>query len=208
MYRLILVVLSIACGFAQAGGSAPAVEQLSQLLAPMQTLSGSFQQRMIDRQGELLEQSKGVFALKKPGLFRWHTRAPYEQLLVGSGQKLWLYDPDLEQVTVRPVDPRTQQTPALLLSGEVEQIRAQYDVVLSEAAAGQTAFALQPRGEDNLFEKLVLAFSAGSLTAMTLSDSLGQTTTIQLSDLVVNRDLDDGQFLFTPPPGTDVLVDE
>ncbi|WP_179957696.1 outer membrane lipoprotein chaperone LolA [Exilibacterium tricleocarpae] len=208
MRSLSLLLLFICSGLAQAASTASPVEQLSQLLAPMQTLTGSFQQTMLDRDGELLEQSSGLFALKKPGRFRWQTKTPYDQLLVGNQQKLWLYDPDLEQVTVRAVDQRMQQTPALLLSGEVEQIRAQFNVDVVESGTAQQAFALQPKGKNNLFESLVVKFAAGKLSEMVLADSLGQTTTIRLGDLAVNPSVDDQQFNFIPPPGTDVLVDE
>ena len=113
-----LLLAALACSpvFAHADDEA-AVKRLTGLLDRAQTLSGRFSQLTLDGSGTQLQETSGQLALKRPGLFRWHTDAPQEQLLVSNGQKVWLYDPDLMQVTIQTLDQRLTHTPALLLSG-------------------------------------------------------------------------------------------
>ena len=201
-----LTLMSLCATADQASGNTDA-EQLHRLLAELDNLSGAFTQTLSDKDGDTLQQSQGQFAMKRPGKFRWHTQLPFEQLLVSDQETLWLYDPDLEQVTVRPFDQRLQQTPALLLNGGLAQLRANYTISRLDSAEHQ-AYQLLPIAEEPLFKALYLTFTEGQLTEMKLLDSLGQETQFLLSELQVNIALDEQQFHFTPPPGTDVLIDD
>ena len=180
---------------------------LSELLSPMQSLQGQFQQVMKDATGEILQESEGKFSLKRPGNFRWETAAPYEQLLVSNQETLWLFDPDLEQVTVRPFDQRFQQTPALLLSGDVANLEQQFSVDLKSKENKTVVFVLKPKNSETLFDELTLRFGDRQLNQMSVLDSLGQTTVISLNDLTANQDLADSLFHFEAPEGTDVIID-
>ena len=196
------------------------IQQLQNLLSPMQSLTGKFKQTLLNDKGEVIQNSHGKFSVKRPGKFLWHTAEPFEQLLISNQNKVWLYDPDLEQVTERPYDQRLQQSPALLLSGSTQELEKLFDVELIQANTTSPlsqepspkqplqSFSLTPRGEDKLFENLSLDFAKGKLVRMELNDSLGQKTVFMLSELILNSEIDESLFQFKPPPGTDIFVDE
>lgn len=143
-------------------------------------------------------------ALKRPGLLRWHTDAPMEQLLVSNGQKVWLYDPDLEQVTIQDLDQRMTHTPALLLSGDVSKIRESFTISHQEGGS-VVDFILKPKAKDTLFDTLRLSFRNGVINDMQLIDSIGQRTNILFLGVKMNQPLDDAQFDFQVPAGADVI---
>ncbi|WP_137887163.1 outer membrane lipoprotein chaperone LolA [Pseudomonas sp. 2FE] len=205
--RLIRMLLLAAMAFAvipaQADDEA-AVQRLTQLLSQAQTITARFSQLTLDGTGTQLQETAGELALKRPGLFRWHTDAPQEQLLVSNGQKVWLYDPDLQQVTIQKLDQRLTHTPALLLSGDVSQIRQNFDISFKEAG-DVVDFTLKPKAKDTLFDNLRLSFRKGVINDMQLIDSVGQRTNILFLGVKMNVALDAGQFTFDIPAGADVI---
>src|SRR5690606_28049466 len=146
-------------------------EQLRKLLDAMTTLQGKFTQTLYDTKGEQLEQSSGTFVLQRPGKFYWKTEQPYPQLLVSNQQTIWLYDPDLEQVTVRPFTDDLQQTPALLLSEDVDRLREHFSIQRQKTDAEREQFALTPKVSSGLFQQLTLVFAAGQLQEFHLQDN-------------------------------------
>ncbi len=205
--RLIRMLLLAAMAFAvipaQADDEA-AVQRLTQLLSQAQTITARFSQLTLDGTGTQLQETAGELSLKRPGLFRWHTDAPQEQLLVSNGQKVWLYDPDLQQVTIQKLDQRLTHTPALLLSGDVSQIRQNFDISFKEAG-DVVDFILKPKAKDTLFDNLRLSFRKGVINDMQLIDSVGQRTNILFLGVKMNAALDAGQFTFEIPAGADVI---
>lgn len=200
---LLLAVLSISSFSALADDEA-AVQRLTQLLNQAQTITARFSQLTLDGSGTQLQETAGQLALKRPGLFRWHTDEPMEQLLVSNGEKVWLYDPDLEQVTIQTLDQRLTHTPALLLSGDVSQIRENFEISYKEGGS-VVDFTLKPKSKDTLFDSLRLSFRSGVLNDMQLIDSIGQRTNILFLNVQMNQALDDGQFSFDIPEGADVI---
>lgn len=201
-----LGILFIALGFTfgAAGASADASEELSRLLQPLGSISGGFRQTLKDQKGKTLQKSSGNFSVQRPGKLRWQTGEPFSQLLVTNNQKLWLYDPDLEQVTIRPVDNRMKETPALLLGGKVEDIRGSFNV---ESKKG--AYYLTPKNASAPFKSMVIRFdSKGLPSEMTVRDGMGQTTDIRFNGLQANPKLSSEIFNFKPPKGTDIIRDE
>lgn len=203
----LLAVLSVALPLqASAAPDSAAVKRLTELLNQAQTLTGRFSQLTLDGSGVNLQESTGEMALKRPGQFRWHTDAPMEQLLVSDGKQVWLYDPDLEQVTIQQLDQRLTHTPALLLSGDVSKISENFDISHQETS-GVVDFVLKPKARDTLFDNLRLSFRNGVINDMQLIDSVGQRTNILFSGVRVNPPLEQKLFSFQPPPGTDVIHD-
>ncbi|TBU96059.1 outer membrane lipoprotein chaperone LolA [Stutzerimonas kirkiae] len=179
-------------------------QRLSGLLTQAETLTGRFSQLSLDGSGTQLQETAGELALKRPGQFRWHTDAPMEQLLVSDGKQVWLYDPDLEQVTIQQLDQRLTHTPALLLSGDVSRISENFEV--SHKEAGEVVdFTLTPKAKDTLFDNLRLSFRGGVINDMQLIDSVGQRTNILFSGVKMNQPIDAGQFHFEIPEGADVI---
>jgi outer membrane lipoprotein carrier protein len=205
-YVRLAVVLTLALSWLSASAASDnnAAAELRQRLDATTSLQGKFTQTLTDTDGTLLEESEGEFALQRPGRFYWKTAAPYEQLLVSNQEVIWLYDPDLEQVTVREFTEDLQQTPAVLLSGDLEQL--QRDFAISRVA-GEEAFLLVPNNQDGLFQTLILVFKAELLIEIRLQDSLGQESRFTLKDAVRNRPIDAALFNFTPPEGVDILID-
>lgn len=195
-------------------------QELTKLLAQYKTIQGDFEQSLQDSKGEIIQESSGVFTVKSPGFFRWNTQLPFPQLLVSNLEDIWLYDPDLEQVTIRPYSQEIDQSPALLLSGNVEKISKIYSIKkinsIAKADDAKTAsstdissyFVLTPKQTNNVFLQLYLGFVDKKLHEMTLEDSLGQTTRFIFKNMTLNTLIDDGIFEFSIPDGVDVLIDE
>lgn len=200
---MLLAVLTTASLFAHADDEA-AVKRLTELLNQAQTITARFSQLSLDGSGTQLQETAGELALKRPGLFRWHTDQPMEQLLVSDGKQVWLYDPDLEQVTIQSLDQRLTHTPALLLSGDVSQIRENFEITFKEGG-NVVDFILKPKAKDTLFDSLRLSFRNGVLNDMQLIDSIGQRTNILFMSVKMNQPLDDKQFRFEIPEGADVI---
>ncbi|HLD65761.1 MAG TPA: outer membrane lipoprotein chaperone LolA [Pseudomonas sp.] len=200
---LLLAVLSLT-GFAARADDDASVKRLAPLLNQAQTITARFSQLTLDGSGTQLQETSGELALKRPGLFRWHTDEPQQQLLVSNGEKVWLYDPDLEQVTIQTLDQRLTHTPALLLSGDVSQISENFTITHKEGG-DVVDFILKPKAKDSLFDSLRLSFRNGVLNDMQLIDSIGQRTNILFLNVKMNAALDSKQFTFEIPEGTDVI---
>ncbi|WP_417662147.1 outer membrane lipoprotein chaperone LolA [Pseudomonas sp.] len=204
LFRMLLLsVLSLTCLNAVADESA-AVKRLTELLNQAQTITARFSQLTLDGSGSQLQETAGELALKRPGLFRWHTDAPQEQLLVSNGKKVWLYDPDLEQVTIQEMDQRLTHTPALLLSGDVSKISESFAISYKEAG-NVVDFTLKPKSKDTLFDNLRLSFRSGVLNDMQLIDSIGQRTNILFLNVKMNQPINESEFTFEVPEGADVI---
>ena len=180
------------------------VARLTQLLEKSQTLTANFSQLTLDGSGTQLQETRGDMVLQRPGLFYWHTDAPQEQLMVSDGQKVSLWDPDLEQVTIKKLDQRLTQTPALLLSGDVSKISESFDIT-SKEAGGVMDFTLKPKTRDTLFDSLRLSFRNGMINDMQLIDSVGQRTNILFTGVKANEAIPASKFKFDIPKGADVI---
>lgn len=187
-----------------AGNDQQAISQLSKLLDQSQSMTGKFTQTTLDATGTRLQETKGELALKRPGLFRWHTAAPQEQLLISDNQKIWLYDPDLMQLTIQKMDQRMSHTPALLLSGNVAEIQKNFTIT-SKTREKLQSFVLVPKDKESFFNSLTLTFNGNTIKSMQLVDNVGQRTNIVFSDIKMNVPVAASLFKFVPPEGTDVI---
>ena len=189
---------------ASADDQSQAAARLNELLSRAQTMTGGFSQMTLSANGANLQETTGSLALKRPGMFRWHTDPPLEQLLVSDGQKIWLYDPDLEQVTIQQLDQRLSHTPALLLSGDVSRLQESFDIQYT-GGGNVLDFTLTPKDADSMFDSLRVSFSDGVINDMQMSDPVGQRTNILFRNVQLNAPLDDEQFTFEVPAGVDVI---
>lgn len=180
---------------------------LRERLDAMNSLKGAFSQTLYDSDGTLLEESNGDFALQRPGRFSWHTLAPFEQLLVSDGETIWLYDPDLDQVTRRSYDDQVQGSPALILSENIDSLGQNFRVRRLDLDGERDSFVLEPRHDEELFQMLELVFVGEQLAEIRMRDNLDQLTVFELSDVKRNVAIDPQRFVFEPPEGVDVLVD-
>jgi outer membrane lipoprotein carrier protein len=192
--------LALAPLFAEAG----AIDQLNRFLQETRTLKAEFAQAVVARGGRKPQESSGTVAISRPGKLRWEILKPYPQLVVGDGEKIWIHDPELKQVTVRKAGQALGGSPAALLSGKNELER---DFVLAEAgeADGMAWLEATPKQSESGFEKVRLGFAGADLKAMELHDNFGQVTHIRFSKLVRNPNLPADTFRFEPPAGADVI---
>ncbi len=198
--RFIFFVALMMVSTAHAGS----VDSLRAFVRETQTVRAHFSQTVQDRNGRSVSQASGVMAFSRPGKFRWTYDKPYEQLIVGDGVKLWIFDKDLNQVTVRKLDEALGSSPAALLAGntEIEKFFA-----LTEAARrdGLDWLEASPRAKDTMFAAVRMGFAGNTLKQMELKDSFGQTTIIRFDKLERNPQLPADQFKFAPPKGADVI---
>jgi len=183
---------------------AGAIDQLHQFLQSTRTLKAEFSQTVIAKSGRKPQQSSGLVAISRPGKLRWEIQKPYPQLVVGDGEKVWIHDPELQQVTVRKAGQAIGSSPAALLSGSNE---LEKNFTLKEAGGGDGLEWVEatPKASDSGFEKVRMGFAGGDLKAMELLDSFGQTTVVRFAKLERNPALPASVFRFTPPAGTDVV---
>jgi outer membrane lipoprotein carrier protein len=182
--------------------------QLRKQLDAMNSLQGDFVQTLIDQKGKKQDESSGSFLVKRPGKFFWDTKVPAPQQLISNQKTIWLYDPDLQTVNVRPFTDDLQKTPALLLTADVDKLRQHFTIKRSENADKTEKFTLTPKVTEGLFQRLTLVFSSAQLIEFNIQDSLGQLTKIVLSNQKLNQSVDDNLFNFVPPAGADIIKNQ
>ena len=194
--------------------SAGAIDRLHQFLDTTKTLRAAFTQIVIAKNGKRPQQSSGVMIFARPGKFRWQIEKPYSQLLVGDGDKVWMYDPELKQVTVKKVGNALGGTPAALLAGESGgkgsgKSTLEKDFTLREAGEREGLEWVEaiPKTQESGFEKLLLGFAGSDLKAMELFDNFGQTTSLYFTNIERNPSIAPSLLRFTPPAGVDVIGD-
>jgi len=189
---------------AAAPARAGAVAALREFLAQTKTARGEFTQQVTRGQAQAAPPSSGTFFFERPGKFRWIYAKPYEQVLVADGERLFLYDKDLNQVTVKKVAAALPASPASILFGGNEFER---DFVVTDAGTrdGIEWLKAVPRAKDSQFERIEIGFRDGAPVAMVLADSFWQVSRLAFSRFERNARLDAQLFRFVPPAGADVL---
>ena len=185
-------------------------QRLERFLNDLTTIKAGFVQTLNNADGERIEKSEGIMAVRRPGMFRLEYQNPYEQLYVADTNNIWFYDRDLEQVTVKPQSDALGSTPALLLS-TTEPLANNFEVREKGEHEGFHWLELNPKDPDSNFDFVTLAMDGDTLRAMEMVDGFGQTTRLYFDPMVRNPELAADVFSFTPPPGVDVIgepVDE
>lgn len=180
------------------------IAQLKAILHSSATLSADFRQVSLNKSGKPAQTSYGKFYLSRPGKFRWNYEKPFVQEIVSNGGKVWFYDADLEQVTVKKLDDSLGSTPALLLTGQVN-IDEKFKLEEQGGEDGINWIKLSPKDEESGFKYILIGLNDGQLGGMELSDNFGQLTRIYFSGIAVNPTLSDSLFNFKPPKGADVF---
>jgi outer membrane lipoprotein carrier protein len=183
---------------------AEAIERFKTFLRATQSGRADFEQRVQGRDGRLTQESKGTFVFSRPGRFRWTYAKPVDQVIVGDGERVWIHDRDLNQVTVRKLSRAVGATPAALLAGASDVEKA-FDLSDAGRRDGLEWLEAMPKDRDAGFERIRMGFSAAGLEAMELTDNFGQTTRLRFLNLQRNPKIDPGEFRFEPPKGADIL---
>lgn len=193
---------------ALAAGSTPAnrpgLDRLQNFLERVQSMHAAFRQEIVNGDQQVTEEARGHVTLKRPGRFRWDYEQPYQRVVVADGKQLWLYEADLEQVTVRSLGAGLGETPAALLTGE-RDILERFEYVSSWSGDELVWVRLKPRSADSDFESVAIAFAGDKPAQLELKDRLGQQTRLFLSDVQMNARVADDTFEFKVPDGVDVI---
>ena len=189
-----------------AAAQASAVAELDGLLNDIDTLSAQVVQLIVESDGGILEESDIRMYLKKPDGFYWETLSPFPELIVTDGITLWNYQPDLEQVVVEDWDNSRSELAAQLLNGQTSNLAEEYLIESSVDDSGQHhAFELTPLASDSVYQKISINFTLNELDLIYLNSKNGQQTVWQFQNVERNSPLEEGLFVFSPPPGIEVI---
>lgn len=182
-----------------------AAQQLQRFLDNTQSLSAQFEQSLLNEYNEQMQQSAGKLRMQRPGKFRWDYTKPYEQNIVSNGRKIWMYDAELEQVSVRPYE-QLESSPVNLLDNQqpLETLFTLQDLPEQE---GQDWVRLTPLKADSDFQQMLVGLHKGRIKTMRLLDNFNQKTEIIFTDLVINPQFKTDIFEFSAPQGADIMGD-
>ncbi|MEZ0233174.1 MAG: outer membrane lipoprotein chaperone LolA [Methylophilaceae bacterium] len=199
MKQLLIIILAIPT-LVFAGGT----DRLKAFYQNTTSMRANFNQTVVDSQGRKVQEVTGTMQLQRPGKFRWDYNKPYVQQIVGDGEKVWLYDPDLNQVTVRPLNKTLGSSPASLLAGSKDMEKS--FTIKDEGRQDDLDWVqATPKDADSGFERVYLGFKEDALQQMELHDSFGHITVIEFTKLERNQKPNAQAFRFTVPAGADVV---
>jgi chaperone LolA len=200
-------LLIAALCFAALDAHAAATDKLKAFITATHSAQANFTQEVQDKSGKRIQSASGTMQFERPGKFRWVYQKPYEQLIVGDGKKFWMYDVDLNQVTVKKLDAALGSSPAAMLSGNNE-IEKDFALKNIEDRDGLEWLQAKPKSAESTFEMILMGFNSKSeLVVMELHDAFGHHTVLRFTDLKSNPSLPPQRFQFVPPKGADVLGD-
>ena len=209
MSRLSFVarILGLAAALSALSLHAATLDRLRAFVRDTQTARTPFTQTVTDRNGRVVQKANGEFMLARPGRFRWLVDKPYRQLVVGDGERVWIYDEDLKQVVVRRLGDALGSTPAALLAGR-EDVEKAFSWKELPSSGGLDWLAATPLARDPAFAEIRLGFDERTLAALELTDGFGQKTVVRFGEMARNPQLPPDAFRFTPPPGADIIGDK
>ncbi len=202
--RFVIVVVLL---FLSLAAQASAVEHLREFVQKTQTFKAAFHQKLLDQNFQVVQEANGSMMFQRPGKFRWIYEKPYQQLIVGDGKRVWFYDQDLNQVTVRQLDLAIGNSPAALLAGS-SAIENDFNLAEIQIEDEIDWLEATPKHKETNFELIRMGFAkTGELREMILRDNFGQFTLLVFSEINFNPNLASELFQFDPPSGADVISD-
>lgn len=202
---IIAFILSMgACWGALVSANSDAMQRLNQFFTTVTTMQSSFSQEVRDENGRLRQKSTGTVALYRPGRFRWEYTSPDRHVIVANGAKVWIYDEELDQVTIKPMQQTLASSPVgLLLNKQAVQKQFQVTEIMSDGRLDW--FHMIPHKKDSDFISMDMGINKTGIQEMILKDKFGQETRIRLSNIKLESQIDPSQFQFVPPPGVDII---
>ena len=201
------LVVATCLALAAVAAEAATIDRLRAFVKDTQTARTQFTQTVMDKSGRPGASASGEFLLERPGKFRWTVTKPYKQLLVGDGERVWIFDEDLNQVIVRRLGDALGATPAALLSGN-QDVEKAFTWKELPAADGLDWLSATPISKETTFNEIRLGFDVKGLAALELIDAFGQRSVVRFSAFERNPKLPAGSFTFVPPKGADVIGDK
>lgn len=199
-YRFLLLFLIVTVAHAT-----PSADLIS-LLNGVSSMKANFTQTVTTTRGKVTQKSFGKMTMQRPGKFRWDVVKPIPQLIIANGNKLWIYDPDLEQLTIRGLNQAAGESPALLLSHDNSKLESSYEIqTIAKNTPDWKWFSLKPKHKGDMFEMIQLGFKQRQIQEMRLQDNLGHTTMIQFQNIQMNSAVAASSFNFQPSAKIDVI---
>lgn len=198
MKRVIMVWIVSACSIAHGAG----MDALKNFNQSVHNLSGNFTQTVMSKNKN--KTTSGTFSILRPNLFKWNYNKPYQQIIVGDGKTVWLYDVDLAQITKRPQEKALGDSPAAILASQ-DALEHNYNLSEDGVDKGINYVRAIPKNKEGGYEYIRLGFKDNNLATMQLKDSFGNQTTLMFNQIKSNSKLSNKTFIFTPPKGVDVL---
>ncbi|GAA0698109.1 outer membrane lipoprotein carrier protein [Dyella sp. SG562] len=205
-FLALCAALALTAAGAVHAAAGPARARLDTFATGLHALTGQFTQILTDANGNKGKSSSGTLSLEAPRQFRWETLAPYKQTIVADGSRVWLYDPDLEQVTVRVQSTEEAHSPLTVLT-DLKQMDRDFKVTEQGEHDGLAWLRLTSTAKDPQFDYADLGFDANGLARMTFRDQLGAVTEIRFANWQRNPAIPPATFNFVPPKGADVIGD-
>ncbi len=204
MMKNTVVLIACVLGLLQNADASEVEDRLNRALTSLDHFSADFKQTLIDDNKKIVQQSMGSVAIQRPGKFRWVYQKPYEQQIIADGKELWVYDVDLDQATVKPMDVGLSTAPIMVLMKK-QKVESEFDV--SELGQRKLLYwiELKPKDQDMEFNTIYIGLDGDTVKAMDLRDSFGQSTRIVFDNLRTDMIFDPDTFTFDPPPGVDVF---
>ena len=206
IYTLSLILLAFFLVNTTSHGADEPVKQLQAFLKSSKSLTADFKQVLINEAGKPYQTSHGVFYLQRPGKFRWNYLKPFQQEIVSSSGKVWFYDTDLDQVTIKKLDESVGSTPALLLSVTIS-LDDNFTMEDQGIDGEMQWIKLLPKNQESSFKYILIGLNKGLLGGMELSDNFGQLTRIYFTNVQLNPPIKASMFEFIAPKGADVFSD-
>ena len=204
------IVLSAVFIFPGVASAAPqagnGIARMHAFLKDVRSLKADFTQVVLDANLRQVKESVGTLAIKRPDRFRWDYATPNQEIIVADGRRVWIYDVELQQVTVKSLNGTLAASPAVLLSGS-NNVQQNFIVKDLGEENGLEWVGLTPKVKDTDFDNVKLGFKGNNVAVMELKDALGNLTRITFSHLILNPAIPDDVFQFTPPAGADVIGD-
>ncbi len=208
-FGLTLLILFSSLASAQEAspvGNLAAASQLAAILEQTRTLRSDVDVLTLDQDGREIQESTALLVIQKPDHFYWEILSPYSETMLTNGERIWRFEPDLEQVTVEHFNNDINHTPVMLLNGEVADIAESFTISSADMDAGALArFILYPKANDSLFTRLSLTFAGNAIQEMQFEDSLGQKTSLTFSGLQANTTIDPATFEFHMPKDVEII---
>lgn len=204
MKKILAILFSYVALGASSHADTHSAQDLNQLLQNLHSMEANFTQTTHAGKGKVTR-TTGKMYMQKPGRFRWDIKKPMPQLIVANQKTLWIYDPDLTQVTIRKFQYEAGEAPALLLSHENNTVEKNFNVSVVQKKSNEQWYNLTPKKSDGMYEKIQLGVSNGAIQKMALTDNLGHQTAIEFSQVKTNTSLQPGLFQFKTPRGVDVI---
>lgn len=178
--------------------------RLGEFFDDANTIRARFVQEVLDEKGDLLQVSTGSLEISRPGRFRWHYDSPNDQLIVADGKNVWVYDPELEQATVKPIEEALMAGPMRLLTG-LEPLEGEFTVSEAEPREGMEWVELVPKSGETGFQRVFFGLDKSGVQRMDFYDHFGQKTVITFKDLETNVRISSRRFRFDVPDNVDLI---